>query len=99
MLWAADAPPTSGAGGGTAHLVAKAGGHHPSTRLPWRLFLAFPLPYDTGNAVYLPFCWHISLPPSPCVNPRQTERPPAGLEDAGSAATAARLQLLHQLED
>lgn len=99
MPWAAEAPPTSGAGGGTRHLVAKAGGHHPSMRLHWGLFSAFPLPYDKGNPVYLPFCWYISVPCSPSVNPRQTEHPPAGLEDAGNAATAAGLQLLHQLED
>lgn len=57
-------------------LAARAGGHHPSTRLHWGLFLVFPLPPDKGNPVYLPFCWYISLPFSPSVNPRETEDVP-----------------------
>lgn len=92
-------PPTSGAGGGTRHLVAQAGGHHPAAGLHQRLFLAIPLPHGKANPVHLPFCWCISLPSSPPVNPRQSERPRAGLEAAGNAAAAASLWLLHQLED
>lgn len=97
--WAPDAPPTSGAGSGMRHLVAQAGGHHPATGRPRRLFLAIPLPHGKANPVYLPFCWCIALPSSPSVNPSLSERPWLGPEDAGNAAAAASLWLLHQLED
>lgn len=101
LLWprATDASPTSGAGGGMRHLAAQAGGHHPATGPHQRLFLAIPLPHGKANPVYLPSCWCISLPSSQSVNPRQSEHCQAGLKDAGNAAAAASLRLLHQLKD
>ena len=54
---------SSRAGGGTRHLVAQAGGHHPATGLQRRLFWAIPLPHGKANPLYLPFCWCISFPP------------------------------------
>lgn len=102
FLWpqAADAPPTAGAGGGTRRRVAQAGGHPPATGPHQRVFVGIPLPHGKTIPVYLLFCWCVSLPSSPSVNPsEQSERPWAGVRDAGNAAAAASLQLLHQLED
>lgn len=82
------------------HLIAQAGGHRPATRPHQRLVLAIAFPHGKANPVYLPFCWCVSLPSSPSVNPRLTEHPWACLEDAGSAAAAAAsLWFLHQSED